>query len=136
FNEFISEREYCDPKTKKKDPRMVLFDEIVLSKRNRGHSSLFSKRNTTDFLSDTSNHLWRTASAASVGASSNNSFSRSQQSLSDDYTRVVSRTPAKLDTSLMKEPRMIHGVPRATKAGNTRRKPLPKLMNGLAITPP
>ena len=92
FNEFISEREYCDPKVKKKDPRMVLFDEIVLSKRNRGHSSLFSKRTTTDFLSDTSNHLWRTASAASVGASSSNSISRSQQSLSDDYSRVVSRS--------------------------------------------
>lgn len=45
--------------------------------------------------------------------------------------------PAKLDTSLMKEPRMIHGAPRVSKAANTaRRKPLPRLMNGLAISPP
>jgi hypothetical protein len=45
--------------------------------------------------------------------------------------------PAKLDTSLMTEPRMIHGAPRVSKTANTaRRKPLPKLMNGLAISPP
>lgn len=37
----------------------------------------------------------------------------------------------------MKEPRMIHGAPRVSKAANNaRRKPLPKLMNGLAISPP
>lgn len=45
--------------------------------------------------------------------------------------------PAKLDTSLMTEPRMIHGAPRVSKTANTaRRKPLPSLMNGLAISPP
>lgn len=65
---------------------MTLFDEIVLSKRNRGRSSIFSGRTTTDFLSDTSNHLWRTASATAYGASS-----KSQQSMSEDYSRVVSR---------------------------------------------
>ncbi|CBF77709.1 hypothetical protein AN4349.2 [Aspergillus nidulans FGSC A4] len=129
FNEFISDRERVNPKAR--DPRITLFDEIVLSKRNRGRSSIFSGRSTTDFLSDTSNHLWRTASAASFAAS------RPQQSISGDYTRVVSRAPAKLDTSLMKEPRMIHGAPRVSKtANNARRKPLPKLMNGLAISPP
>ncbi|KAL2836245.1 AEX-3 domain-containing protein [Aspergillus pseudoustus] len=129
FNEFISDRERINPKAK--DPRMALFDEIILSKRNRGRSSLFSSRSTTDFLSDTSNHLWRTASAASFAAG------RTQQNLSGDYTRVVTRAPAKLDTSLMKEPRMIHGAPRVSKtANNARRKPLPKLMNGLAISPP
>ncbi|KAL4809117.1 AEX-3 domain-containing protein [Aspergillus unguis] len=129
FNEFISDRERVNPKAR--DPRITLFDEIVLSKRNRGRSSIFSGRSTTDFLSDTSNHLWRTASAASFATS------RTQQSLSGDYTRVVTRAPAKLDTSLMKEPRMIHGAPRAPKtANNARRKPLPKLMNGLAISPP
>ncbi|KAL4929557.1 dDENN domain protein [Aspergillus undulatus] len=129
FNEFISDRERVNPKAK--DPRITLFDEIVLSKRNRGRSSIFSGRSQTDFLSDTSNHLWRTASAASFAAS------RTQQNLSGDYTRVVTRAPAKLDTSLMKEPRMIHGAPRVSKtANNARRKPLPKLMNGLAISPP
>lgn len=84
FNEFISERERVNPK--KKDPRLALFDEIVLSKRNRGRSSIFSGRSMTDFLSDTSNHLWRTASATSFAAGS-----RSQQNLSGDYTRIVTR---------------------------------------------
>jgi hypothetical protein len=83
FNEFISERERTNPKAK--DPRMALFDEIVLSKRNRGRTSLFSGRHTTDFMSDTSNHLWRTASATFVPSS------RSQQNLSGDYSRIVTR---------------------------------------------
>lgn len=65
---------------------MALFDEIVLSKRNRGRSSIFSGRSTTDFLSDTSNHLWRTASATFFAPSS-----RSQPNLSGDYSRVVQR---------------------------------------------
>ncbi|CAG8389461.1 unnamed protein product [Penicillium salamii] len=130
FNEFISDRERTSPKSK--DPRMALFDEIVLSKRNRGRSSIFSGRSTTDFLSDTSNHLWRTANATFFPPSS-----RSQQNMSTDYGRVVTRAPAKLDTSLMTEPRMIHGAPRVSKTANTaRRKPLPNLMNGLAISPP
>lgn len=154
--EFISERERTSPKAK--DSKMALFDEIVLSKRNRGRTSIFSGRSTTDFLSDTSNHLWRTASATFFAPSS-----RSQNNLSSDYSRVAQRgesshtmtyhdnllpnhdphtnqpttAPAKLDTSLMKEPRMIHGAPRVSKTANTaRRKPLPKLMNGLAISPP
>ncbi|RJE23545.1 dDENN domain protein [Aspergillus sclerotialis] len=84
FNEFISERERMNPKSK--DPRMALFDEIVLSKRNRGRSSIFSGRHTTDFISDTSNHLWRTASATFAAPSS-----RSQQNLSGDYSRIVTR---------------------------------------------
>lgn len=55
----------------------------------------------------------------------------------DLFTDWLKIAPAKLDTSLMKEPRMIHGVPRVSKtANNARRKPLPKLMSGLAISPP
>lgn len=84
FNEFISERERMNPKSK--DPRMALFDEIVLSKRNRGRSSIFSGRHMTDFISDTSNHLWRTASATYAAPSS-----RSQHNLSGDYTRIATR---------------------------------------------
>lgn len=49
---------------KKKDPRMVLFDEIILAKRNRGRPTIFSRRSMTDFLSNTSDHLWRTASVS------------------------------------------------------------------------
>ncbi|KAJ5811021.1 hypothetical protein N7447_010537 [Penicillium robsamsonii] len=130
FNEFISDRERTNPKSK--DPRMTLFDEIVLSKRNRGRTSIFSSRSTTDFLSDTSNHLWRTANATFFTPTS-----RSQQNMSTDYGRVPTRAPANLDTTLMTEPRMIHGTPRVSKTANTaRRKPLPKMMNGLAISPP
>lgn len=40
----------------------MLFDQMILSKRNRGRSSMFSK-SKTDFLSDTYDHLWRTAAA-------------------------------------------------------------------------
>jgi hypothetical protein len=65
---------------------MALFDEIVLSKRNRGRTSIFSGRSTTDFLSDTSNHLWRTASATFFAPSS-----RSQNNLASDYSRVAQR---------------------------------------------
>ncbi|QQK44886.1 DENN domain-containing protein [Penicillium digitatum] len=129
FNEFISDRERTNPKSK--DPRMTLFDEIVLSKRNRGRTSLFSGRSTTDFLSDTSNHIWRTAYATFTPTS------RSQQNLSVDYGRVPTRAPANLDTSLMTDPRMIHGAPRASNTANTaRRKPLPNMLGGLGNSPP
>ena len=58
FNEFIHERE-----TKPSgDPTILLFDQMILSKRNRGRASMFSK-SKTDFLSDTYDHLWRTAAA-------------------------------------------------------------------------
>lgn len=83
FNEFISDRERVNPKSK--DPRMVLFDEIILAKRNRGRTSIFSGRNTTEFLSDTSEHLWRTASASFLPNS------RSQRNPSGDYTHIVTR---------------------------------------------
>lgn len=39
FNEFIHERE----STRSDDPSIKLFDEIVLSKKNRGRTSIFSK---------------------------------------------------------------------------------------------
>ena len=58
FNEFIYERETKPPS----DPSIMLFDQVILSKRNRGRTSIFGK-SKTDFLSDTSDHLWRSASA-------------------------------------------------------------------------
>ncbi len=58
FNEFIHERE-TKPSS---DPSILLFDQMILSKRNRGRASMFSK-SKTDFLSDTYDHLWRTAAA-------------------------------------------------------------------------
>lgn len=58
FNEFIHERESI----RADDPKIKLFDEVILAKRNRGKSSFFHKQKV-DFLSDTTDHLWRTASA-------------------------------------------------------------------------
>ena len=58
FNEFIHERE-SKPAN---DPTIALFDQIILAKRNRGRQSIFGKSKTT-FLSDTSDHLWRSAAA-------------------------------------------------------------------------
>jgi hypothetical protein len=56
FNEFIHERE----STRSDDPTIKLFDEVILAKRNRGKTSFFHK-SRVDFLSDTSDHLWRSA---------------------------------------------------------------------------
>lgn len=58
FNEFIHERE-AKPQN---HPTIMLFDQIILSKRNRGRTSFFNKSNT-NFLSNTSDHLWRSAAA-------------------------------------------------------------------------
>ncbi|KAL5120129.1 hypothetical protein ACEQ8H_001954 [Pleosporales sp. CAS-2024a] len=119
FNEFIHEREskLAD------DPSVKLFDEVILAKRNRGKSSLFS-RARVDFLSDTSDHLWRTASATPPSSR-----------FPGDYRSVISRIPSKLDPTLMKEPRVIQGVPRLPGA-KARRKPIPSMLgpNGSANT--
>lgn len=58
FNEFIHERE----SSRADDPAIKLFDEVILAKRNRGKTSFFHKAKV-DFLSDTTDHLWRTAAA-------------------------------------------------------------------------
>ena len=43
FNEFIHERE-----TKRlEDPSIMLFDQVILAKKNRGKSSIFSKSSTS-----------------------------------------------------------------------------------------
>lgn len=119
FNEFIHERE----SKRADDPTIKLFDEVILAKRNRGKSSFFYK-SKVDFLSDTTDHLWRTASA-------NPPSSR----FPGDYRAVISRIPAKLDPTLMKEPRVIQGVPRIPMA-KARRKPIPSMLgpNGNANT--
>ena len=111
FNELIHERE----STRAEDPSIKLFDEIILSKRNRGRTSLFSK-STTSFLSDTSDHLWRSASATPP----NSRFP-------GDSRTVSGRTPAKLDPALMKEPRSIQGAPRLQHA-KTKRKPVASML--------
>ncbi|KAL8874260.1 MAG: hypothetical protein Q9174_000380 [Haloplaca sp. 1 TL-2023] len=125
FNEFIHEREMKAAN----DPSLMLFDQVILSKRNRGRTSIFNK-SKIDFLSDTSDHLWRTAAATPP-----------MGKFPGDYTTIVTRTPAKLDPTLSKEPRAIQGVPRISTV-NARRKPIPSMLgpsaraNGLAQSPP
>jgi hypothetical protein len=111
FNEFIHERE----STRAEDPSIKLFDEIILSKRNRGRTSIFSKSNTS-FLTDTSDHLWRSASATPPNSR-----------VPGDVNALSGRTPAKLDPTLMKEPRSIQGAPRLQQA-RTKRKPVASML--------
>ncbi|MCJ1380514.1 hypothetical protein MMC17_003622 [Xylographa soralifera] len=122
FNQFIYEREAKAAN----DPTVLLFDQVILAKKNRDRRSFFNK-SSTSFLSDTSDHLWR--SAATTPANSR---------FPGDYRSIITRIPAKLDPTLMKEPRVIQGVPRINNA-KARRKPIPSMlgpaarMNGLSM---
>ncbi|KAI9789695.1 MAG: hypothetical protein M1816_005870 [Peltula sp. TS41687] len=120
FNEFIHERETKSAK----DPSIMLFDQIILAKKNRGRTSLFNK-SSPNFLQDSSEHVWR--SAAAVPPSSR---------FPGDYRQITSRIPARLDPALMKEPRVIQGVPRII-ASKARRKPIPSMLgpNGYSHSP-
>ncbi|SPQ27387.1 22ee5aae-952e-413d-bb58-b9386a89eec4 [Thermothielavioides terrestris] len=53
------------------------------------------------YLSDTTDHIWRTASVPVPSAK-----------FQGDYRSVVTRVPLRLDPALMREPRAIQGVPR------------------------
>ena len=86
FNEFIHDRELLPPN----HTTVKLFDQIVLSKRNRGASSLFSKSNTS-YLSDISSHIWRSVTVTPPTSR-----------FPGDYRAVTSRIPAKLDPVLMR----------------------------------
>ena len=160
FNEFISERERTAPAPMSASgfglspllASITLFDSIILSKRDRGRlrtpiPQLTLSRNpfsrstsnstlAADFLNDTSDHLWQTAAASNTSDKEN---IRTDFGEGRDYRSVTTRTPARLDDSLMREPRMIQGVPRAT--GKARpRKPVPlplrERMNGLNMHNP
>jgi len=120
FNEFLHEREA----TRAEDPAIKLFDEIILSKRNRGgHRSLLfaSAKSTPSFLADTSDHLWRSASATPPTGR-----------LPNDTVASPGRMPAKLDPTLMREPRSIQGAPRIQQA-RAKRKPVASML-GLSAT--
>ncbi|KAL9024569.1 MAG: hypothetical protein Q9196_006424, partial [Gyalolechia fulgens] len=125
FNEFIHERELKVAS----DPSIILFDQIILSKKNRGRASIFGK-SKIDFLSDTADHLWRSAAATPP-----------QGKFPGDYMSIITRTPAKLSPTLLKEPRVLQGVPRINNV-HARRKPIPSMLgpsprtNGLAQAPP
>lgn len=136
FNEFISEREIASPSADVAC-NIRLFDAIILAKRDRGkptmsmsrlNSSLakhnpFASRSSSSaqpaflsqsssskpehFLQDTTEHLWRTATAPITSSTALGEAARGRE-----YREVVSRVPGRLEEGLMKEPRMIHGVPR------------------------
>ncbi|KAI5784595.1 AEX-3 domain-containing protein [Geopyxis carbonaria] len=106
FSEFIHDRE----SKPSHDPGVKLFDEVILSKKNRGKTGFFS-RSKPAYLQDTSDHIWRTSSAISTS------------SRTPTESRVPSnRIPAKLDPVLMREPRVKQGAPIIK--GNPKRKPL------------
>ncbi|KAI1433209.1 dDENN domain-containing protein [Xylaria sp. CBS 124048] len=135
FNEFIHSRETQPPT----HPSIRLFDEVILAKKARGKpglssglsrlstirasygvsSSLPSKSSKApSYLTDTSDHLWRTASVPMPNAR-----------FPGDYRAVITRIPSKLDPSLMKEPRAIQGVPRPEQRRNgVLRKQVPSMM--------
>lgn len=172
FNEFISERErtppapVSTPSSAAMTPTLAsitLFDNIILSKRYRGRfratiPTLTLSRNpfsrlssasltaplSPDFLSDTTDHLWRTASASTAA---DREYYRDRADFGDrpgrDYRSIVTRVPAKLDGTLMPEPRMVQGVPRITERSRQQahsRKPLPlplrEKLNGLQMHAP
>ncbi|KAI0194745.1 DENN domain-containing protein [Xylaria flabelliformis] len=135
FNEFIHTREMQPPS----DPAIRLFDEIILAKKARGKTGLASglsrlstirashgaSRNLPakstklpSYLNDTSDHLWRTASVPMPNAK-----------FPGEYRTVVTRIPARLDPTLMKEPRAIQGVPRPEqRKRGVLRKQVPSMM--------
>ncbi|KAE9377758.1 DENN-domain-containing protein [Stipitochalara longipes BDJ] len=117
FNEFIHERET----TPSDNPSIQLFDSVILAKKSRGRTSFFSKSSKSpSFLEDRYDHLWRSAAVPTPSAK-----------FPGDYRTVVSRIPAQLDVSLMKEPRTIGGVPRVDMPGKrVGRKAVPSLLGG------
>ncbi|KAJ2907156.1 DENN domain-containing protein [Zalerion maritima] len=148
FNEFWHERETAPASS----AHIRLFDEIILAKKSRGRaggiSSSLSRLSTIrmshgassamhglgiparqgkapGYLTDDSDHLWRTASVPVPVAK-----------FPGEYRTVVTRIPSRLDPSLMKEPRAIQGVPRPEQRGTRGliRKQVPSMM--LSTTPP
>lgn len=76
------------------------------------------------YLGDTSDHIWRTASVPLP-----------KGNFPGDYRSIVTRSPARLEKSLMREPRAIQGVPRMEQRGTRGlvRKQVPSM---LGTTPP
>ncbi len=108
---------------------MRLFDEVIVAKKARGRptglgslsrlstirashgastgfSGLSKSSKIPTFLSDTTDHIWRTASVPVPNAK-----------FPGDYRAVITRIPARLEQSLMKEPA---SHPRDSAAGAAR----------------
>ncbi|TVY52080.1 DENN domain-containing protein [Lachnellula cervina] len=119
FNEFIHERET----TPSNSPKIQLFDSVILSKKSRGRTSFFSSRGSSrssSYLDDTSDHLWRSAAVPTPS-----------WKVPGDLHAITTRIPAQLDVTLMREPRVIQGVPRMDMPGKrVGRKAVPSLLGG------
>ncbi|PHH78913.1 hypothetical protein CDD80_6031 [Ophiocordyceps camponoti-rufipedis] len=148
FNEFIGHRET----TAATDVSVRLFDEIIMAKKLRGRPGLpagLSRLSTIRashgapanawnlaapsrspavkaplYLTDTTDHIWRTASVPLP-----------KGNFPGEYRSVVTRIPHRLDRALMREPRSIQGLPRVEQRGarGLVRKQVPSM---LGTTPP
>ena len=121
FSEFVNDRETMRPD----DPNVRLFDEIILSKRNRGKVSSVFGKSKVGFLEDKSDHLWRSAQATSPASRDGPKGSVS-----------TGRMPAKLESDLLKEPRVVQGVPRVMTKRPTRKQVPSMLSMGRTMTEP
>lgn len=123
------------------DPAIRLFDEVIMAKKARGRPGItagLSRLSTIrqshgasvnapptrggkvpSYLSDTSDHIWRTASVPVP-----------KGNFPGDYHAIISRIPARLDRTLMREPRAIQGVPRMEQRGvrGLLRKQVPSMV--------
>ncbi|KAF8544056.1 AEX-3 domain-containing protein [Trichophaea hybrida] len=108
FSEFIHDRE----SKKATDPSVKLFDEVILSKKNRGKTGFFSRSKPT-YLADTSEHVWRTSSVVINHQLKNNG----EQRVSSN------RIPAKLDPILLRpsKPATTQAAP-PSKGGKLKKK--------------
>lgn len=118
FNEFIHEREVT-PST---SPSIQLFDSIIMAKKSRGRTprAILSRSKPPLFLESRRDHIWRSAAVPISTAK-----------FPGDYHTIVSRIPAQLDSTLMREPRVIQGVPRTDQCDKGRkvgRKAVPSLI--------
>lgn len=141
FNEFIHDRE-THPAA---EPSIRLFDEVIMAKKARGrpglaaglsrlstirqshgataNASSFSAPSRSgkppSYLGDTTDHIWRTASVPLP-----------KGNFPGEYHAIISRTPARLDRALMREPRAIQGVPRMEQRGarGVARKQVPSML--------
>lgn len=90
----------------------------------RAPPARLSTARISPYLGDTSDHIWRTASVPLP-----------KGAFPGEYRSVVTRIPATLDKTLMREPRAIQGVPRTERRGSRGliRKQVPSM---LGTTPP
>lgn len=93
-----------------------------MAKKSRGRTprAILSRSKPPLFLESRRDHIWRSAAVPISTAK-----------FPGDYHTIVSRIPAQLDSTLMREPRVIQGVPRTDQCDKGRkvgRKAVPSLI--------